>query len=50
MGASPEANAARMKALPLFVQDQDRFHDAFMSGPDCAPADEAAKRRFFGED
>ena len=50
MGAGPEANAARMKALPLIAQDQDRLHDAFMSGPDCAPSDEAARRRFFGED
>ena len=50
MGAGPEANAARMKALPMIAQDQDRVHDAFMSGPDCAPADEAARRRFFGEE
>jgi hypothetical protein len=50
MGASPEANAARMRALPLIAQDQSRLHDAFLSGPDCAPADEAARRHFFGED
>jgi 2-polyprenyl-6-methoxyphenol hydroxylase-like FAD-dependent oxidoreductase len=50
MGASPEANGARTKALPLIAQDPSRVHDAFMSGPDCAPADEAARRRFFGEE
>ena len=50
MGASPEANAARMKALPLIARDPDRVPDALLSGPDCAPVDEAARRRFFGED
>ena len=37
-------------AIPLIAQDQDRLHDALFSGPDCAPTDEAARRRFFGED
>ena len=50
MGAGPEANAARVRALPLFAQDQSRFHDAFLSGPDIAPTDEAARRHFFCED
>jgi 2-polyprenyl-6-methoxyphenol hydroxylase-like FAD-dependent oxidoreductase len=50
MGAGEEANAARMKALPLVAQDPLRLHDALVSGPDCAPVDEAARRRFFGED
>jgi len=50
MGAGPEANAARMKALPLIAQDPSRVHDGLTSGPDCAPVDEAARRRLFGEE
>lgn len=50
MGAGEEASAARMRALPLFAQDPTRVPDTFNSGPDSAPVDEAARRRFFGED
>ena len=49
MEPGPEADARRAKALPPIAMDQTRVHDAFFSGPDYAPADEAARRRFFGE-
>jgi 2-polyprenyl-6-methoxyphenol hydroxylase-like FAD-dependent oxidoreductase len=50
MEPGPEADARRAKALPLVAMDQDRLHDAFFSGPDSAPVEEAARRRFFGEE
>jgi 2-polyprenyl-6-methoxyphenol hydroxylase-like FAD-dependent oxidoreductase len=50
MGASEEANAARARALPLIAQDVTRVPDVFNSGPDSIAIDEAARRRFFGED
>jgi 2-polyprenyl-6-methoxyphenol hydroxylase-like FAD-dependent oxidoreductase len=50
MDSSPEATAARMKALPHIAQDGSRIHDGFVCGPDSAPTDEAARRRFFGEE
>lgn len=50
MEPGPEADARRAKALPFIATDQDRLHDAFFSGPECAPVDEAARRRFFGEE
>jgi 2-polyprenyl-6-methoxyphenol hydroxylase-like FAD-dependent oxidoreductase len=50
MEPGAQADARRAKALPPLAMDQDRLHDAFFSGPDCAPADDAARRRFFGED
>ena len=50
MEPGPEADARRAKALPPIAMDQTRVHDAFFSGPDYAPADEAARRRFFGEE
>jgi 2-polyprenyl-6-methoxyphenol hydroxylase-like FAD-dependent oxidoreductase len=50
MEPGPEADARRAKALPPIAMDQTRIHDAFFSGPDYAPVDEAARRRFFGED
>jgi 2-polyprenyl-6-methoxyphenol hydroxylase-like FAD-dependent oxidoreductase len=46
----PEADARRERALPLIAEEPDRLPDGFMSGPDAAPADESARRRFFGED
>lgn len=49
-GMSPEANAARMRALPLIAQDPTRLHDALASGLAAGPADETARRRFFGEE
>ena len=50
MEPGPEADARRAKALPPLATDPTRIHDAFFSGPDCAPVDEAARRRFFGEE
>jgi 2-polyprenyl-6-methoxyphenol hydroxylase-like FAD-dependent oxidoreductase len=50
MEPGPEADARRAKALPPIAMDQTRIHDAFFSGPDYAPADETARRRFFGEE
>jgi menaquinone-9 beta-reductase len=50
MEPGPEADARRAKALPAIAMDETRLHDAFLSGPDCAPVDEAARRRFFGEE
>lgn len=49
-GTSPEANEARMRALPLIGQDPTRIHDAFASGLEAGPADEAARKRMFGEE
>jgi hypothetical protein len=50
MEPGPEADARRAKALPPIAMDQTRIHDAFFSGPDFAPADDAARRRLFGEE
>jgi 2-polyprenyl-6-methoxyphenol hydroxylase-like FAD-dependent oxidoreductase len=50
MEPGSEADARRARALPVLAMDQSRLHDAFFSGPDYAPADDAARRRFFGED
>jgi hypothetical protein len=50
MGASEEANALRSRALPLLATDPTRLPDHFNSGPDVSPLDEAARRRFFGEE
>ena len=45
----PEAEARRAHALPLLAREPDRRPDIVGLGPD-APSDEAARRRFFGED
>jgi 2-polyprenyl-6-methoxyphenol hydroxylase-like FAD-dependent oxidoreductase len=50
MEPGPEADARRGKAIPPIAMDPGRLHDAFFCGQDCAPVDEAARRRFFGED
>jgi 2-polyprenyl-6-methoxyphenol hydroxylase-like FAD-dependent oxidoreductase len=50
MEPGPDADARRAKALAPLAMDQTRLHDAFFSGPDYAPVDETARRRFFGED
>jgi 2-polyprenyl-6-methoxyphenol hydroxylase-like FAD-dependent oxidoreductase len=50
MEPGPEADARRARAIPPLAMDQTRIHDAFFSGPDYAPADEVARRRFFGEE
>ena len=45
----PEAEALRNQGLPLIAQDETRVPDHLFSGPDL-PADDAVRRRFFGED
>lgn len=45
----PEADARRERALPLWQQDRSRHPDTFLSGPGPT-LDEAARRRFFGEE
>jgi len=49
MEIGPESDAIRARALPLLVQDASRFPETAHSGPE-APHDEAARRRFFGEE
>ena len=44
-----DADSKRARALPLIAEDQTRVPDHLMSGPEL-PADEAVRRRFFGED
>ena len=44
-----EADARRARALPLIAQDKTRVITHPFSGPDL-PADEAVRRRFFGEE
>src|SRR5262245_32644252 len=45
----PAAEARRARALPLLAKEPDRRLDYGSWGPD-GPSDEAARRRFFGED
>jgi 2-polyprenyl-6-methoxyphenol hydroxylase-like FAD-dependent oxidoreductase len=45
----PQADAARARALPKIGEDPSRIPDFIGLGPDT-PHDEAARRRFFGED
>jgi 2-polyprenyl-6-methoxyphenol hydroxylase-like FAD-dependent oxidoreductase len=45
----PEADARRARALPLIAQDKTRVIPHLFSGPEL-PADEAVRRRFFGEE
>ena len=49
LDAGPDADARRNQALPLIAQDGTRVPDHPFFGPDL-PADEAVRRRFFGED
>jgi 2-polyprenyl-6-methoxyphenol hydroxylase-like FAD-dependent oxidoreductase len=46
----PEADEMRGRVFGRIAQDPEMLHDCGFSGPDAAPADEAARRRFFGED
>ena len=46
----PEADERRGRAFGLIAQDPTRIPDHLQSGPDSAPLDDAAKRRFFGEE
>jgi 2-polyprenyl-6-methoxyphenol hydroxylase-like FAD-dependent oxidoreductase len=43
-----EADARRARALPLITEDPSRVPDHIVGGPDI-PADENARKRFFGE-
>jgi 2-polyprenyl-6-methoxyphenol hydroxylase-like FAD-dependent oxidoreductase len=45
----PEAAAIRARALPLIAEDWTRRPDIVGLGPEF-PSDEAARRRFFGEE
>ncbi len=47
--AGAEADARRMTALPLMMQEPTRRLDHNWSGPDL-PLDETVRRRFFGEE
>jgi 2-polyprenyl-6-methoxyphenol hydroxylase-like FAD-dependent oxidoreductase len=49
LAMGPEADARRARAMPLIAQDPSRQPDSIFSGPDL-PADETARKRFFGED
>ena len=49
-GAGPEADARRGHAFPLIAQEPERVPDMFQSGPECAPATDETRRRFYGED
>jgi 2-polyprenyl-6-methoxyphenol hydroxylase-like FAD-dependent oxidoreductase len=48
-GTGEAADALRVRALPQIAQDPSRIVDFIGCGPE-APSDEAARRRFFGED
>ena len=49
LNTGPEADALRTKVFPLWGQDRTRNPDTFISGPG-ERLDEAARRRFFGEE
>jgi len=49
MDQSAEANEARMKVLPRLAADPTILPDTHFSGPELAPADEAARKKLFGE-
>lgn len=49
LDVGPDADARRARALPLLAADPTRMVDTGVSGPEVA-ADEAARRRMFGED
>lgn len=49
-GKGPEADAVRGRAFPKLAVEPERMHDCGLSGPDAAPADETARRQFFGEE
>lgn len=46
----PEAEARRAGAFPLIAEDPSRMPDNDQSGPDSQPLDDAARKRFFGEE
>ncbi len=49
LATGPDADARRARAMPLIAQDPTRQPDSLFVGPDL-PVDEAARKRFFGED
>jgi 2-polyprenyl-6-methoxyphenol hydroxylase-like FAD-dependent oxidoreductase len=49
MAVDSDAEAVRLRALPLFIEQPERMIDVAHSGPE-APAGEAERRRFFGEE
>ena len=49
LDVGPEADALRARALPLILTDPTRIPDTPLGGPEIT-ADEAARRRFFGEE
>jgi len=49
MEIGPEADVIRARALPRIAEDPTRIPDCGLCGPEV-PADEAARRRWFGED
>ena len=49
MERGPEVEARRARALPLQAEDRSRVPDVVHSGPEMV-LDEAARRRFFGEE
>src|SRR6185312_13278633 len=48
LGAGPEADKLRERALPLLATEPERVPDHNFSGPDL-PCDDDVRRRFFGE-
>ena len=50
MTAGPESDAARRQAFGKWREDRTRNPDTFLSGPGAPLDDNAARRRFFGED
>jgi hypothetical protein len=46
----PEADERRDRGFPLIAQDESRIPDHGQSGPEFAPLDEAARKRFFAEE
>ena len=49
MDQSPEGNEARTKVIPRLAMDATILPDTHFSGPELAPADEAARVKLFGE-
>jgi len=49
METGPDADERRARAFPLLAEDPTRAVDVPSSGPE-SPCDEAARRRFFGEE
>jgi 2-polyprenyl-6-methoxyphenol hydroxylase-like FAD-dependent oxidoreductase len=46
----PEADERRGRAIPLIVQDGTRVPDHFQAGPECEPATDDVRKRFFAEE